>query len=322
MRLLKNNDLTLFEQLCSLSQTGLHKTMSSFLKGKYSKVKSTKDYIYAEGDIPIALVAHMDTVFPHPADNVYYDRVKNVLWSPEGLGADDRAGVFSIIQIIRAGLRPHIILTTDEERGAIGASKLSQIKCPFKDLRYIIQLDRRGTQDCVFYSCDNPQFTEYIESFGFVEAMGSFSDISVICPAWKVAGVNLSVGYEDEHSVSETLNAGAMLNTIEKVMHMLKVKNPPSFKYIHGYSGYMRWYKVLNNDEEAHQCKFCKAVLPSNELIPLKGAYGHSWEHCCIDCLSSDSIEWCSYCGEAFEIKEGQPNYKLCEECLSEIGRY
>lgn len=60
------------------------------------------------------------------------------MWSPQGLGADDRAGIFAIIQIIKSGLRPHIILTTDEEVGGVGADLLSKNGNPFADLRYII----------------------------------------------------------------------------------------------------------------------------------------------------------------------------------------
>ena len=157
MRLLKDNDYKTFERLCGLSQEGVKKTMSLYLKSKYKKVIETPDYICAEGDIPIALVAHMDTVFPIPAREIFYDRSKNVIWSPSGLGADDRAGVFAILQILKQGLRPHVIFTTDEESGALGAMALGNEECPFKDLRYIIELDRRGANDCVFYDCDNPE---------------------------------------------------------------------------------------------------------------------------------------------------------------------
>ena len=101
------------------------------LRKIYPTVLETKDYICAEGVIPIALVAHMDTVFFKPATTIYYDRQKNTMWSPMGLGADDRAGVFAIIQILQSGLRPHIIFTTDEEKGCLGAEALAKTECPF-----------------------------------------------------------------------------------------------------------------------------------------------------------------------------------------------
>ena len=55
----------------------------------------------------------------------------------------------------------------------------------------------------------------------FVETWGTFTDISYLCPAWGVAGVNLSVGYEDEHSAIETLHVNAWQATFEKVKNIL-----------------------------------------------------------------------------------------------------
>lgn len=297
--------------------------MSTYLKSKYSNVIETPDYIVAEGDIPIALVAHMDTVFPRPALNIYYDRVKNVIWSSEGLGADDRAGIFAIIQILRKGLRPHIILTTDEEKGACGAFALSEEKCPFKDLRFIIQLDRRGPNDCVFYDCDNKKFTSYIEDFGFVEAIGSFSDISVICPAWGIAGVNLSIGYEDEHSFIETLWVGHMFNTINKVTTILTqpIDKIPSFKYIASKRNASRWYRYTeqaakNKEKNDNACYKCKKTLPQEELIDVKTC-DFKWHQYCGDCVSS-GVDWCVTCGEAYETPSEGHFIGMCEDCYYE----
>ena len=33
----------------------------------------------------------------------------------------------------------------------------------------MIELDRRGKNDCVFYDCYCPDFIEYVEQFGFEE---------------------------------------------------------------------------------------------------------------------------------------------------------
>ena len=144
MWVLKEKDYKLLENILMTKQSSLKNVLATYLGKKYKNVVQTPEYLYAEGTIPIALVAHMDTVFTEPPTEIFYDTRKNVMWSPQGLGADDRAGVFCILKIIEAGYRPHIIFTTDEEIGCIGASKLAEIPCPFKDLRYIIELDRRG----------------------------------------------------------------------------------------------------------------------------------------------------------------------------------
>jgi hypothetical protein len=180
MRVLSDSDYKLFERLVSLSQKELKKAMSQYLKAKYDNVIFTKDYLVAIGDIPVALVAHLDTVYRTPVSNLYYDQRKGVLWSPDGLGADDRAGIFAILKILQDGYRPSVIFTTDEEKGGLGASALAMNPCPIPNLKYMIELDRRGSNDCVFYDCYCPEFVDYVESFGFCEKYGSFSDISFL----------------------------------------------------------------------------------------------------------------------------------------------
>lgn len=323
MQILKNEDYKLLEQLVSITQNSMRKTMQAYLQSKYKNVIATEKYIVAIGDIPIALVAHMDTVFKYPVDNMYYDSQKGVVWSPEGLGADDRAGIFAIIKIIQTGLRPAVILTTDEETGAIGASALSDLACPIPDLKYMIQLDRRGTNDCVFYDCYNPEFIEYVESFGFVERWGTFSDISVLMPAWKICGVNLSVGYEDEHSVSETLHIKALYNTIAKVRKMLSVEEIPTFTYEELKS---HWYNSWGNihtlsqgtdmyDYGAH-CAHCKKLFSEYEMYPVKTS-NDAVKLYCPDCIV-DHVNWCSVCGDAFEAETSSNSY-MCAECSKHI---
>ena len=59
--------------------------------------------------------------------------------------------------------------------GAIKATK----KLSIPDIKYIIEFDRRGENDCVFQDCGNETFMNYVESFGFKTARGSYSDISL-----------------------------------------------------------------------------------------------------------------------------------------------
>ena len=326
MRILTANELKTFEQIAGLSQPALKVIMRKYLIQKYGKENVIEDqsYLLAKGSIPIALVAHLDTVFKTPASEVFYDTRKNVLWSPQGLGADDRAGVFSIIQIIKSGLRPNIILTTDEEIGGIGASVLAaQGECPFGELKYLIQLDRRGTDDCVFYDCDNADFVKYVESFGFVEAWGSFSDISILAPEWKVAAVNLSVGYRDEHSMGEVLFVSDMFKTINRVKNMLSedMANVPSFKYIPSVYSFS-WKRPLGSASNMSYCCWgCGAVHSKEDLFEVKALDGEI-DLYCVECATKGNIEWCAICGEPFEIDPADPDMRICRECYEEAMRY
>ena len=209
---------------------------------------ATEDYILCSGDNPVMLVAHMDTVFPETTRNImdiYYDQSQQVLWSPDGLGTDDRAGIWIILQILKSGYHPHIIFTCDEEKGGDGAIALAQKPCPFSKLKYIIELDRMGADDCVFYDCENPKFTNFIKKYGFTQSIGTFTDISFLCPYWEVAGVNLSVGYLDEHTHSERLFFYWTKQTLIKVKRMLDTADRASyFKYIPASQKFRRKYTL------------------------------------------------------------------------------
>ena len=322
MNILSNQNIKSIEQIFQLKQSSLLRVMKQFLKTKYNKVVCTNDYLIAIGDIPVALIAHLDTVFKDPPQRIFYDRIKNVMWSPEGLGADDRAGIFSIVQIVKSGLRPTIILTTDEERGCLGAGKLiKDIPNPPTELKYIIELDRRGSDDCVFYQCENAEFENYVERFGFVMNFGSFSDISVICPAWKIAGVNLSIGYYDEHSYSETLYVGQMLNTINKVKNMLiDADSSPYFEYKEKSFNWETPYGVSKEFftslmQTQSECVDCNQWDFDYNLFPVKDIDKTTF-FCC-DCISKrQDIHWCRTCGEPFidsNLKKG--SIYQCKDC-------
>jgi hypothetical protein len=317
VRVLQDKDYRLFEKLVSLTEAGVAKAMAQYLKSKYDKVIVHKDFIIAFGDIPIALVAHMDTVFKFPVSDLYYDQKKGVLWSPEGLGADDRAGIFAIIKILQDGLRPSIILTTGEEEGGVGACALIEKypECPFPGLKYMIQLDRHGTNDCVFYDCYCPEFVDYVESFGFCERWGSFTDISFLMPEWQIVGVNLSVGYEDEHSKQEILNINPLFDTIKKVKKMLGETEIPDFVYDEVVAAGSFWWKKTGNWFGQH-CSRCKKLFTEYELFPVLGLDGKT-KFYCPDCIVGH-VAWCEMCGDPFEIGD-RTGKKICKECEEEL---
>ena len=343
MQSLKQTEVKSIEQFFQLRQASLRKVLYHFLKSKYEIIYYTEDYIVAIGDIPVALVAHLDTVFTIPPENIFYDRIKNVMWSPDGLGADDRAGVYSIIQIIKQGLKPTIIFTTEEEKGAIGASKLvEQFPNPPVDLKYIIELDRRGSIDCVFYECDNAEFEQYVESYGFITNFGSFSDISVICPAWKVAGVNLSIGYVDEHSYNELLYIGHMFATIKRVVKMLQEVNEdtPAFEYVPmvyeryleklypEYAKYMTGWgfdtcdsgkENKENGDSLFRCHTCGTRDFDYNLFYVKQPFNKPLL-LCADCISKDpNVGWCIECGEPFVAAADDKEKKYCFNCKGPV---
>ena len=306
MHVLSTRDLNSFKTLARMTQYQLQHTVYRMLNKIYpsENVYITKDVVYAIGDIPILLVAHLDTVFPSPPEEIYYDKDAGIMWSPDGLGADDRAGVFSILKILSDNYKPNVLFTTDEESGGIGANNFASTTiCPFKDLKYIIELDRNGSLDCVFYDNDNFEFQKYVESFGFAMSYGTYSDIVELCSVWDVSGVNLSIGYKNEHSYIETLNVNHMLMTIEKVKKMLD--NPPEekFEYVSEY-----------DPQIICKCSKCGNVNSIFNMIPVTVDKQNHKTWYCGDCVTADSVEWCNKCYEGF--KPGILNKdNICPSC-------
>lgn len=237
---------------------------------KYDNILKTNDFIIAEGEIPICLIAHCDTVFLSPPKNFFYDQKQQVLWSAEGAGFDDRAGIYAILELLEQGYKPSVIFTTGEELGGIGASALINMfpKYPYKQpLKFIIELDRRGWRDCVFYDCNNKKFVKKIQEYGFKKAQGSFSDISFIMESWDIAGVNLSIGYMDEHTTSERLYIKDLKQTIEKVSNILKDADIlPIFKYIPNKELLNFKHSTFQFKEEYPEniCAWCGKIINKN----------------------------------------------------------
>ena len=310
----------LFEKVFTMKQKEMKDYVYSKLLKYYpiDNICQTEDYIYAIGNIPIALVAHLDTVWEDaPPKYVFFDPFKNVMWTGRGLGADDRAGCLAILEILKTGLKPHVIFTTDEEIGGVGACELASIPCPFEDLRYMIELDRRGSNDCVFYDCESKPFQKYIETFGFKTAIGSFSDISMLCSSWEICGVNLSIGYYNEHTEREILFLNVMYNTITRVIKMLSVKNVPNYKWeglTYIPSRDFEWIDYMRDwDGYSFACKKCHKPLTNYTAVAAETENG-GVAYYCFDCMQKN-ISYCPVCNNPFENPEGINSQKLCPKC-------
>jgi hypothetical protein len=166
------------------------------------------------------------------------------LSSPQGIGGDDRCGVYMILEVIKH-YNCSVLFCEDEEIGGIGAEKFVQTKLAESlDFNYIIEFDRKGENDAVFYNCDNPEFEEFITDKHFKTAYGTFSDISIIAPALKCAAVNLSCGYYNAHTTSEFVVMTEMENNIYEACAILeKTTEKDKFKYVEGHYSYDDWYE-------------------------------------------------------------------------------
>ena len=280
--------------LCA-DQATLLRLLPKSLTGFYEDIEVTERYIVAHGS-DIALVAHLDTVHleKNNDNTLFFDQKKRVVWSSVGLGADDRAGVFAILRLLKAGLRPTIILLTDEEIGGQGAKALvAKHKDNYLNLKYLIELDRHGKEDCVFYRCCNSEFEKYVQSFGFKRAWGTFSDISIIAPAWEIAAVNLSIGYFEEHTLAEYLDLNMFDTTVSRVEAMLRDVANAKFYAFRG---------EIDADVYDCKCVMCNSPSRHDEVFLIRMPETGLFENLCIDCYCSLSpyINWCNSCNSAY----------------------
>ena len=236
------------DKIFSTSDKKLKKILKVELSKRGYKTIHNKDkFLYAEGNAPYMLVAHLDTVHKALPSIICYSKDGNHIMSPQGIGGDDRCGVYIILELLkRLPFKPYIVFTMEEETGGFGAYAFADyIEDKAPDLKYIVEYDIKGNNDCVFYDCDNKDFIDFVESFGFAKAFGTFSDISIIAPVLKAAAVNLSSGYYNPHTLNEYVSVSDMNNIIEASVKML-CSQCEGFVYIQktyqSFSGYQHIY--------------------------------------------------------------------------------
>ena len=220
------------------TQKQLFKLLAKKFKGK--AILSKKNFILVRGTSPVMLVAHLDTVHTEPVKQICASKDRNILMSPQGIGGDDRSGVFALVKIYQsAQVKPWLLFTCDEEVGGLGAKQFclahSQGLLPTEldALKFLVEIDRKGSNDAVYYDCDNPDFEEYITGKDFQTALGSFSDISLIAPELGIAAVNLSSGYYNAHTLHEFINVNELNDTIRRVGEIVsEAVDLPRFEYV------------------------------------------------------------------------------------------
>lgn len=246
----------IFEMICRMTQSELKDYVTSQLFLTHKDVYCGDGFVFAQGTFPVLLVAHLDTVHKNKPELILYDPYKSVMSSPQGIGGDDRCGVFMIFEVLKS-YNCSVLFCEDEEIGGVGARKFIKTDLA-KDLsfNYAIEFDRKGKNDAVFYDCDNEEFEDFITESYYNTSWGSFSDISVVAPFLKCAAVNLSCGYYKAHTEDEYVVITEMLASINAACEILsRTTENTKFEYIeavnnyYGYGGYYsRYYDGYYNE--------------------------------------------------------------------------
>jgi hypothetical protein len=164
-------------------------------------------YLYRPGvtDESPLLICHADTVL---ASRAYqYNAKTSVVTCAE---LDDRLGIAVLLAIIESvgldclHLSDCAMLITDNEEIGQSTSALFAADCiqnpeRFGRPNWLLNFDRRGT-DSVCYGYENDTLSSLLRHCGHTIGQGTCSDISRM-ENLGVSGVNIGIGYQNEHSL-------------------------------------------------------------------------------------------------------------------------
>ena len=225
-----------FINYCRYTQNDLYNNLITSLKlmryNVHTNEQCTSKYIYAvhENPINVTLIAHIDTMFDNSAKHVICKN--NIISSPQGLGADDRSGVYAIMKIIKE-YKCNVLFVCDEEYGQLGSKCF--VKSPYfekfkHDNNFLISFDLSGKNRMKFYDTTNKKFIDAISKitqFKIEDSGTHIADLSILVKGYtsdttgakfdgcNLAGVNLCCGYENEHHLNEYIDMDVLNNTIE-----------------------------------------------------------------------------------------------------------
>lgn len=140
--------------------------------------------------------------------------------NPKGhcLGADDGAGVWIMLEMIRAGVDGNYVFHRAEESGGKGSSFIANHTPHALDhIEFAIAFDRKGTDSIITNQMGRTASDKFANLFADVIGMehsadptGMFTDTANYTDLVSEC-TNVSVGYEDAHSSKETLNVSYLI---------------------------------------------------------------------------------------------------------------
>ena len=230
-----------------------------FLLPLGAKMDSFGNSLVRVGTVPVAWSSHVDTVhrlggIQHIVRDEHYN-VKLASTSKSNcLGADDTAGVWLMVEMIKAKVPGLYIFHRGEEVGGKGSDFISeQTKGVVKGIKCMIALDRKEYTSVITHqgsarTCsdefgnslieqlgDNSKAEKYtLDKFGSFTDSANYTDIVGEC-------TNLSVGYRSQHFKGEELSLSYLVKLRHALISMdlakLVFKRKPGEKEVYQYTG-------------------------------------------------------------------------------------
>lgn len=189
----------------------------------------------------VLLSAHMDTVAGVRKDKIVLEssgivRAELADGSKTLLGADDRAGIAIALEVLKSIPNSFngtikVAFTKEEEIGCIGVEHIDMTFLDDIDIAIII--DRKSNRDIVvgnemaFCSDAVGNFFEQVSAgleMDWKCVRGGISDATSLSTRG-INSVNISAGYQNEHTVNEFVSIHNMMETVKLISHSLESVN-------------------------------------------------------------------------------------------------
>ena len=178
------------------------------------------------GGVRPALCVHTDTI-----QNTHPEAIRKEgdIWRNADrtklLGADDRAGCYIVKELLTRCITAYHYLIFDlEEVGGVGSSYYAMTDVAISNTirtSCFIGLDRLGVLEMALYGFESETFLKSVAIDDWVFTDGSFTDASNLASSLNRCCINMSVGYNNEHTRHETLNLSYLGVTLNQLANGL-----------------------------------------------------------------------------------------------------
>lgn len=153
-----------------------------------------------------------------------------------GLTADDANGILCALQLLETLPNLKVLFTVEEECGGHGAHEACKNYDFFESISFMLQADRRGTKDLIVHTNGIDVVSEeFIADIAPIAAKydydaeyGTFTDVGILVEALEISGVNISCGYNSEHTSNESCSISGLqkcLNFMYEILITLQDNN-------------------------------------------------------------------------------------------------
>ena len=189
--------------------------------------------VKGESETYPCVVAHMDQVQSQHSKDFKAIEAGDIIIGysaknrrQEGLGADDKNGVWVALKCLQKYEAIKIAFFVSEEIGCVGSGRADMDF--FKDVRFVIQCDRRGNDDFINIAgyeelCSKEFISDIgISDFGYHEESGMLTDVLTLKEnGLEVCCCNISCGYYEPHTDREFTVKSDLINCLNLVYHII-----------------------------------------------------------------------------------------------------